>query len=110
MIKFGTVTFSGKSGTSYEFFAYSTDTEFNAVAGVYVVTRRTLDNSSHASHTRIYVGQTEDLSVRFDNHHKADCFKKHKANCICIYREDSEGQRLAIEQDLIEKYNPPCNG
>ena len=61
-------------------------------------------------HTRIYVGQTEDLSIRFDNHHKQDCFDRHNKNCICVYGEQDENNRLLIEQDLIETYGPPCNG
>lgn len=62
------------------------------------------------THTVIYIGQTGDLSTRFDDHHKADCFTSHKANCICTHCDDDEDSRLAKEQDLIAYYNPPCNG
>jgi hypothetical protein len=110
MIKFGTVTFSGKSGTNYEFVAYPLKTEFNAVSGVYFITKRTSNKSGDISHAGIYIGQTNDLSIRFDKHHKADCFTEHNANCICIHREADEEKRLAIEQDLIDKYSLPCNG
>jgi predicted site-specific integrase-resolvase len=61
------------------------------------------------SHTRIYVGQTEDLSTRFDNHHKEACFDKHNKNCVCVHGEEDEDTRLEIEKDLIDKYDPPCN-
>lgn len=62
------------------------------------------------SHTRIYADQTGDLSTRFDNHHKQACFDRHSKNCVCVHGEQDEDTRLAIEQDLIDNYDPPCNG
>ena len=88
---------------------YSIDTSFNSVGAVYFITKRSKDNGGH-NHTRIYVGETGDLSTRFDDHHKAGCFNEHDANCICVYQEESESKRLKIEKDLIDNYNPPCNG
>ncbi|MAT56654.1 MAG: hypothetical protein CMF23_01625 [Ignavibacteriae bacterium] len=110
MTKYGTVTFTGKSGSKYEFTIYSFDTDFkDNVSCVYFVTKRSQSSNGNHSHTRIYVGETSDLSERFSNHHKQKCFKKNNANCICIYLEKSEKTRLEIEQDLIDNYNPPCN-
>lgn len=34
------ITFKGKSGKEYKFGIYSLDTEFRAVGGVYIFTRR----------------------------------------------------------------------
>lgn len=111
MAKYGTVTFNGVSGTAYTFYAYSMDTSFKKGFGaVYFITKRIEKAEGGASHTRIYVGQTGDLSDRFNNHYKQQCFNSHGANCICILGEQSEVNRLAIEEDLIAKYNPPCNG
>ena len=110
MAKLGTITFKGKSGNEYSFNAYPIDTEFKAIGTVYFITKRTEKADGTGTHTRIYVGQTEDLSERFDNHHKQDCFDRNNANCICIYSESDEDQRLEIEADLIDNYNPPCNG
>ena len=58
---------------------------------------------------RFYVGQTGDLSTRFETHHKQSCFDRHGANRICIYEEQLERTRLVIEQDLIDNYHPVCN-
>ncbi|HTR26133.1 MAG TPA: GIY-YIG nuclease family protein [Terriglobales bacterium] len=110
MAKISTVTLKGKSGQTYDFDVWAINQAFKAVAAVYAVTRRYQSANSGYSHDVIYIGQTEDLSTRFDDHHKADCFTKHKANCICTHLDDDEDSRLAKEQDLIENYNPPCNG
>jgi hypothetical protein len=109
MAKLGTVTFTGVSGNRYEFSAYPWRTSLKKDYGaVYFVTKRN-QKSDGIYHARIYVGQTDDLSTRFDGHHKQPCFDVHNANCICIYGELDEDSRLAIEQDLIDNYHPPCN-
>ncbi|MFA7682413.1 MAG: hypothetical protein WCX61_05290 [Candidatus Peribacteraceae bacterium] len=109
--KIGTVTFTGKSGNTYEFGIYLIDTSFKKNYGaVYFITRRYKKTDGGHSHKEIYVGQTSDLSERFDDHHKWDCFVKNGANCACIYGEGNELVRLRIEQDLIKNYDPPCNG
>lgn len=111
MAKQSIVTFTGKSKTEYDFNVYPWDTSFNKDCGaVYFITKRTKKSDSGHSHTPIYVGQTEDLSTRFDNHHKQACFDKHKKNSVCVYGEEDEDTRLEIEQDLIDNYDPPCNG
>jgi hypothetical protein len=111
MAKLEIVTFTGISGNKYKFNVYQWGTNFKVDYGaVYFVTKRTQSSDGGYSHTRIYVGQTEDLSIRFDNHHKQDCFDRHNKNCICVYGEQDENNRLLIEQDLIETYGPPCNG
>lgn len=110
MTKYGTITFTGSSGSKYEFTVYSFDTDFkDNVSCVYFVTKRTQSSYGDYSHTGIYVGETSDLSERFSNHHKHKCFEKNNCNCICIYLEKSEKTRLEIEQDLIDNYHPPCN-
>lgn len=110
MAKLGTVTLIGASGKKYEFNVYPWDTNFKENYGaVYFITKRTQKQDDGYSHTPIYAGQTEDLSTRFDNHHKQACFDRHNKNCVCIYGEQDEDTRLAIEQDLIDDYDPPCN-
>ena len=111
MAKLGTVTFTGASGSKYEFNSYAFGTNFKENYGaVYFITNRHKNDDGGYSHEKIYVGQTEDLSTRFDHHHKQDCFDQNNANCICIHGEQNENIRLNIERDLIDKYNPPCNG
>ena len=110
MAKLGTLTFTGASKKKYKFNVYPWSTSFKDNYGaVYFVTKRTQETDGGHCHTRIYIGQTEDLSTRFDNHHKQICFDEHNKNCICVHGEQDEDARLEIEQDLIENYHPPCN-
>lgn len=103
------VIFAGGSGTRYNFTAYSNDTDFNPVGAVYVITKRYQNNKDGYSYSIIYIGQTGDLSERFDDHHKSSCFSKYNANSICIFPEENEQRRLDIESDLLDNYSPPCN-
>lgn len=103
------LTLTGASGMKYTFQMYPWNTEFKALGGVYVITKRT-PSTSGGNHSLIYVGQTGDLSVRFDNHHKADCFNRHGTNCIGVLLEENEQRQLAIEADLLAAYDWPCNG
>lgn len=57
----------------------------------------------------LYIGQTGDLSERFDNHHQAACFTRNGKTHIAIRAESSEQKRLAIETDLIRNYQTSCN-
>ncbi|MGA2456726.1 MAG: hypothetical protein ABSF85_04100 [Terriglobales bacterium] len=109
MAKISTATFSGLSGTKYSFNVYPMDQSFKAIGAVYAVTRRYKNSKSGYSHDIIYVGETGDLSTRFDDHHKADCFVSHNANCICTHVDKDEDSRLNKEDDLIKQQNPDCN-
>lgn len=109
MAKIGTLPLKGKSGETYSFNVWPMDQQFNAVGAVYAITKRHADSKGGHSHTVIYVGETSDLSTRFENHHKADCFNQHESNCICTHQDDDEESRLAKENDLLKQHNPPCN-
>lgn len=110
MAKLADMVIAGASGEKYTFGVYLSDTQWKDIGAVYVVTKRTEKPGGGGSHTYIYVGQTENLNERHSNHHKADCFKKHGANCICVHVEEDEERRLAIEADLLDASEWPCNG
>lgn len=109
MARLGTLTLRGASGQQYVFDVYAFDTDFEALGAVYAITRRTRKEDDSYSHTTIYIGETGDLSTRFDGHHKEDCFVQHDANCKCIHLDDDEDSRFAKEADLIDNLKPPCN-
>ncbi len=109
MAKLSILTLKGASGQTYDFEVYSYDSDFSALGAVYAITRRTQKNDGDYSHTVIYIGETGDLSTRFDGRHKEDCFVQHNANCTCIHLDDNEDFRLTEEADLIANYNPRCN-
>ncbi|UWN49643.1 hypothetical protein ASALC70_01856 [Alcanivorax sp. ALC70] len=110
MSKIGTLKLTGASGTEYTFNVYPYNTDFKAIAGVYYISKRTEKADGRGNHSAIYVGQTEDLSTRFDGHHDEACFLKNRANCKSVLAESSKKRRLEIEADLVSSLTPPCNG
>ncbi len=98
------ITLNGASGAKYEFEVYPWGTEFRPTGGVYAVLRR-----DPGGYRVLYVGETGDLSERFDNHHRALCFTLHRKTHIGVLAEGSRDRRLAIETDIRQFYNPPCN-
>lgn len=105
MSKIAELELTGKSWKKYTFMVYPYWTDFRKLWWVYYISKR----DTNRNHKKIYIWQTEDLSTRFDKHHKEACFKKHSANCVSVYVENNEKNRLYIEDDLIKNYNPPCN-
>lgn len=101
-------TLKGESGKEYSFEIYSLDNDFKEVGGIYMFTKRTKSGDNY-SHYNKYIGKTNDLSTRFDNHHKEECIENNKANCICIMLVDSEDDRTEIETDLLLGNNTTCN-
>ena len=109
MPSLGKATFKGASGKVYRFRVYALGTRFRKLSGVYAVTSRTGDANGGPRHVILYVGQTEDFSQPFARHHKADAFRQHGADCICLLSDDSEESRLAKEKDLVAAFHPVCN-
>jgi len=98
------VTVAGQSGATYDFEVYPWGTSFSQVGGLYLVLKKQTGNYSI-----LYIGQTGDLSERFDNHHQAPCFNRNGKTHIAVRGEGSEQKRLAIETDLIRNYKTICN-
>jgi len=107
MSKNETVSAKGASGANYTFHVYPWGTDLKPIGGVYIVLRKP---SSNGNYDILYVGQTSDLSERFDNHHKKPCFDRNRKSHISAMVESSEQRRLAIESDLLSNYNTTCNG
>ncbi len=96
----------GKSGTKYRYWIYPMGQSFTAKPGNYIFAKETTPNKWRP----IYIGQTSDLSARFDNHHKLPCIRKNEATHIHAHTNDAgEKARLAEEADLIANYDPICN-
>ncbi len=98
------VTVKGQSGAQYEFEVFPWGTVFNSVGGLYLVLKKQPGN-----YGILYIGQTGDLSERFDNHHQSPCFTRNGKTHIAVRGEGSEQRRLAIETDLIRNYQTSCN-
>lgn len=105
MSKETTVTLKGASGKTYNFDVYLWGVQFKPLGAIYTVLKKVPPNF-HI----YYVGQTGDLSTRFDNHHKQTCFDRNGKTHIAVHLEPTESVRLAKEADLVASYNPGCNG
>ena len=101
-----TCVWTGESGTRYAYEIYEVGTKFNAVPANYIFAKVNTSNRWEAT----YVGETQDLSVRFDNHHRKACIDRHGATHIHVRVNDGrKDARLAEERDIRQRYNPPCN-
>ena len=105
MAKVDTVTATGASGGKIAFDVYPWGQLFRPLGGVYVVLRR----QQNDLYDVLYVGQTGDLSERFDHHHKQSQFDRNQRTHIGVHLEGVEQRRLAIERDLLGNYRPICN-
>ena len=102
-----TIDWKGISGKEYRYRIYPIGTTFKKVPGNYVFAKET----KQGTFLPIYIGETDDLSERFDNHHKMPCVVENGATHITVHvGETSATVRRTEEKDLREKYNPICNG
>lgn len=101
-----TINWAGKSGSKYKYWIYKLPPDFSAKPGNYIFAKET----KPGSWTPVYIGQTEDLSERFDNHHKANCISRNGATHIHAHINNPKQARLAEESDLVARWNTPCNG
>ena len=109
MAAINNITFFGKSGKRYDFHAYPLNEELQHVEAVYALTHCDQNRLKKYSHRIIYIGETGDLSTCLDDHAQSACFREHGVNCICVYTEKSQDERLMITADLAENYRSPCN-
>lgn len=100
-----TIDWSGASGKKYRHWIYPLGASLNAKAGNYIFAKEVKPNEW----APVYVGQTGDLSERFDHHHKLDCAKRKGATHIHAHNNANKSDRLNEETDLIRKWNPSCN-
>lgn len=110
MSKLGAITFKGESGRRYEFGMYPLGTKFkDGHGGVYFLTNRHVKGDGAHGHTRIYVGETDDLSTAIMDHEQAALFAEYEANCVCVHATQDASVRGHMVEDLVSKYNPPVN-
>ena len=76
----------------------------NEVSGVYGI--------ANSAHGIIYVGQSENLKRRMQEHvaDKAHCMWKHSPSVVFAEVVYGEAGRRRREFQLILEFDPPCNG
>lgn len=100
----GNVHIEGASGRVYKFRAYALNTKFANLAAIYFITSRQLRPDGRVSHSRIYCGQTSDLSMLRGSIQQILDIRKFHANCVCILPRLKEAIRMEIERDIRQKY------
>lgn len=102
-------TWSGASGASYTYDIYPINGSFPSSPGNYIFAKGTA-----TSWVPLYIGQTSNLSSRLSplsGHEKYDCARRHGITHVHIHvNTGGEQARLREERDLINRFNPPCNG
>ncbi len=96
----------GQSGTEYAYDVYPVGIGLLKAPGNYIFAKQT-----PTGWIPVYIGQTGDLSARFDNHHKMFCIRANEATHIHVHSNYSgELVRKQEESDLVGRYRPACNG
>ena len=108
MGKIADATFKGKFGT-YAFEVYTTNTVFNSVGAVYILSKRTPGSDGTYRHTFLYIGETHSLKDRIPNHEKWHCAENHGVNCICVHQDNDANSRRHKELDLLSINKTLCN-
>lgn len=101
-----TIDWPGKSGTTYRYWIYPIPPNFQAAAGNYIFAKQT----KPGYWVPVYIGETENLNQRFDDHHKMPCIVRNGATHIHAHLNANSQDRLNEEADLISNWNPSCNG
>jgi hypothetical protein len=101
------VDWTGKSGTTYRYWSVDLSTEkLKASAGNYAFVKQL----ANGNFTPIYFGETDSLKDRIPSHEKWMAAVRLGATHVMAHATQAgELSRLAEEQDLIERWNPPLN-
>ena len=100
----GNVRIKGVSGKTYTFRAYPLDTRFAEFGAVYFITGRERDPEGRIAHSRIYCGETSNMSIRPYGAQQSVSFRANYANCICILPVKEDSARRDIERDIHQNY------
>lgn len=108
MTKIKTISWDGASGAEYKYYIYPIGTDFSATPANYIYAKET----EPGRYRPIYVGETGDLSDRpLDTHHKKGCIERQGATHIHVHKSSSsKEERVWEEADIVDKWNPHCNG
>ena len=100
------IEWPGQLGQKYRYGIHPIGTNFEKAAGNYIFANEPIPNRWDP----VYIGETADLSERFDNHHAMPCIRQNVATHIHVHtNQQGDDARRAEEDDIIAAYNPVCN-
>lgn len=101
-----TIMWPGASGKEYKYWISLIDSSFKDGPGNYIFAKEISPNRW----TPIYIGETDSLKNRLNNHEKLPCVKRYGGTHIHAHTTPGgENVRKAEEADLLIKWNTPCN-
>ena len=104
-IAYGNVRIKGLSGKMYNFRAYPLETHFGEFGAVFFITgRKKRRTGGKMAHSRIYCGETPNMSVCPYSDNQSASFRANYANCICVLPVTEGDTRLDIERDIHQNY------
>jgi predicted GIY-YIG superfamily endonuclease len=103
-----TIDWPGKSGKKYRYW-FATEMEnplMKKEAGNYMFVKQETNGW-----VPVYIGQTDDLDRRLTNHPELTCVRKNGGTRLMAHTAGAnEAARLVEEADLVDYWDPPCNG
>ena len=103
-----TIDWPGESGKTYRYWFASeiTNPSMKEVAGNYMFVKETV-----SGWVPVYIGETGNLNDRLTNHPELSCVKRNGGTHLMAHTTPGgKDERTDEEADLIEKWDPPCNG
>ena len=102
------VTWTGASGTQYNYEVHDPSHSLPGGGGNYIFARL---NQATNRWVAIYVGETGSFSNRLPNHNELPCVQRNGGTHVQIHGHGGgQTARKAEEQDIIQSNRPPCNG
>ncbi len=97
-------TWNTSDGTTHEFTVYAFNSNWNAVGGVYIFSY--FDGQYWRP---LYIGETDNFSRRLPTHERWTDAQRAGATHIHAITVQQAAMRAALEQRLIQDYQPPLN-
>ena len=100
-----TLSFTGASGKTYEFFGEALTFTPAPVGGIYVIARKLAGPESNEALQVLYIGQTDDFALSAAGFRENEDFSKDPDLLFCLHLEDDDAElRTAICEDLRKRY------
>jgi predicted GIY-YIG superfamily endonuclease len=100
------IHWEGQSGAKYGYWIAPLNAPFKEQPGNYIFAYE----NRPGYWTPVYIGQTNNLKRRLENHSEDECARRNGATHIHTHISSSnENVRKQEEKDLVRKWSPPCN-